>query len=105
MEAQHLLQGLATHIAGGPGCDKIQRGRILYNIRQRISVALQRQLAGRILRHLQAVRRRRPGGGPPAMVARGDLNMGVMGLDLFGGDSIINSDVAGVDAFGNEVVD
>jgi hypothetical protein len=83
--AQQLLQGLATHIAGGPGCDKVRRGRILYHIRQRLSVALQRQLAGRILRHLQEVRRRHSGG-PPAMAARGDLNMGVMGLDLFGSD-------------------
>ena len=82
-----------------PGTEKVVGcwGKFLKNV--------QRQLAGRILRHLQAVRRRRPGGGPPAMVARGDLNMGVMGLDLFGSDSIVHSDVAGVDAFGNEVVD
>jgi hypothetical protein len=31
--------------------------------------------------------------------------MGVMGLDLFGSDNSISSDLAGVDAFGNEVVD
>ena len=105
MEAQHLLQGLATHIAGGPVCDKLQRGRILCNIRQRISVALQRQLAGRILRNLQEVRRRRPGGSQSAMAARGDLNMGGMGLDLFGSDGSIGSYVAGVDAFGSDVID
>ena len=81
-EAQALLRGLATHIAGGPGCDKAFRGRVMHNLRQRLSVALQRQLSVRTLRHLAECRRRGLGG-TPAVVERGDLDAGVMGVDMF----------------------
>jgi hypothetical protein len=81
-EAQALLRGLANHIAGGPGCDKVFRGRVMHNLRQRLSVALQRQLSVRTLRHLAECRRRGLGG-TPAVVERGDLDAGVMGVDMF----------------------
>jgi hypothetical protein len=80
LEAQSLLGGLATHAAGGVGCDMALRGRLLHNFRQRLSVALQRQLASRILRHLAACRRR-TSGGAPAVVARGDVVAGAFAGD------------------------
>ena len=81
-EAEALLRGLANHIAGGPGCDKAFRGRVMHNLRQRLSVALQRQLSVRTLRHLAECRRRGLGGAP-AVVERGDLDVGIMGVDMF----------------------
>ena len=81
-EAEALLRGLANHIAGGPGCDKVFRGRVMHNLRQRLSVALQRQLSVRSLRHLAECRRRGLGG-TPAVVERGDIDAGVMGVDMF----------------------
>jgi hypothetical protein len=82
LAAEELLRGLATHIAGGPGCDRVRRGRVLYNLRQRISVTLQRQLSGRAIRHLAECRKRQLGG-PPAMAAAGQLGVGALGIDLY----------------------
>jgi hypothetical protein len=81
-EATTLLSCLATHIAGGRGCDLAYRGRTMALLRQRISVALQRQLSVRTLRHVAECRRRLLGG-PPAAELRGDLDVGVMGFSEF----------------------
>jgi hypothetical protein len=80
--ADEFLRGLATHIAGGPSCDRARRARVLCNLRQRLSVALQRQLSGRAIRHLAECRRRQAGG-PPAMMAAGELLVGALSMDLF----------------------
>jgi hypothetical protein len=82
LQADELLRGLATHIAGGPGCDRARRARVVCNLRQRLSVALQRQLSGRAIRHLSECRRRQAGG-PPAMLAAGELLVGELGMDLY----------------------
>ena len=55
---------------------------MMHNLRQRLLVALQRQLSVRTLRHLAECRRRGLGG-TPAVVERGDLDAGVMGVDMF----------------------
>jgi hypothetical protein len=60
----------------------VLRGRVVYNLRQRISLALQRHLSILTLDHL-AEAPTAGSGGAPVVVAHGDICVGVMGSDVF----------------------